>query len=125
MIRIDAIVRTEKMEEVEDALKEMHVHGMTISEVMGCGTSLGYTTHVRASKVDVNLVPKVKFEVVVSNQEWADKTVEAISKVAYTGEHGDGKIFLYELLDTVRIRTGEHGPKALWDLEQFKEGQED
>ena len=124
MIKIDAIVRTEKMEEVEDALKEMHVHGMTISEVMGCGTSLGYTTRVRASKVDVNLVPKVKFEVVVSNQEWADKTVEAISKVAYTGEHGDGKIFLYELLDTVRIRTGEHGPKALWDLEQFKEGQE-
>lgn len=118
MIKIDAIVRTEKMEEVEDALKEMNVHGMTISEVMGCGTSLGYTKVVRGNKVDVNLVPKVKFEVVVSSKEWAYKTIDAISKVACTGEHGDGKIFVYELMDVVRIRTGEHGPEALWDTEQ-------
>lgn len=118
MVKIDAIVRQEKMEEVKDALKELHINGMTISQVMGCGTSLGYTKIIRGSKVDVNVLPKVKFEVVVSDKKWADTTVKAISEAAYTGNHGDGKIFVYELTDVVRIRTGEHGPEAVWDSEQ-------
>lgn len=118
MVKIDAIVREDKAEDVKDALQELHVHGMTISQVMGCGTSLGYTHQVRGSKVDVNVIPKLKFEIVVSSHEWADKTVEAISKAAYTGSNGDGKIFVYDLSDVVRIRTGEHGPEALWDQEQ-------
>ena len=118
MVKIDAIVREDKVEEIKDVLQELKVHGMTISQVVGCGTSLGYTQVIRGSKVDVQVVPKVKFEIVVSNKAWADKTVEAISKTAYTGEHGDGKIFVYELLDVVRIRTGEHGEQAVWDSEQ-------
>ena len=121
MVKIDAIVRTEKMEEVKDALKEFRINGMTISQVMGCGTSLGYTKTIRGSKVDVNVLPKVKFEIVVSDKKWADATVKAISEAAYTGEHGDGKIFVYDLMDVVRIRTGEHGPQAVWDSEQKKE----
>ena len=121
MIKIDAIVRQEKIEEVKDALKEIRIHGMTISQVVGCGTSLGYTQVIRGSKVDIHVLPKIKFEIVVSDEEWAAATVKAISEAAYTGEHGDGKIFVYELMDVVRIRTGEHGPKAVWDSEQKKE----
>lgn len=120
MIKIDAMIREEKMEEVKDALQKLHVHGMTISQVMGCGTQMGYKEKVRGFDLDVNLLPKVKIEVVVSNEEWAEKTVNAICKTAYTGEHGDGKIFVYELLDAVRIRTGERGPKALWEEGQTK-----
>ena len=112
MIKIDAIVRQEKIEDVKDALSEIKIHGMTISQVVGCGTTLGYTQLVRGSKVDINVLPKVKFEIA---------TMQAISKAAYTGEHGDGKIFVYELMDVVRIRTGEHGPQAVWDSEQKKE----
>lgn len=119
MVKIDAIVREDKMEDVKDALRYMKVHGMTISQVMGCGTSMGYTKMVRGSRVDINMVPKVKFEIVVSSKEWADVTVDAISKAAFTGNHGDGKIFVYELMDVVRIRTREHGPEAVWDSEQL------
>ena len=93
----------------------MKIHGMTISQLVGCGTSHGYTQVVRGSKIDINLLPKVKFEIVVSDKKWAESTVKAISEAAYTGEHGDGKIFVYELMDVVRIRTGEHGPEAVWD----------
>lgn len=120
MVKIDAIVRQEKIEDIKDALKEMKIHGMTISQVVGCGTSHGYTQVVRGSKIDINLLPKVKFEIVVSYKKWAESTVKAISDAAYTGEHGDGKIFVYELMDVVRIRTGEHGPEAVWDSEQKK-----
>lgn len=118
MVKIDAIVRQEKIEDVKDALKEIRVNGMTISQVVGCGTSMGYKHIVRGSQVDVNVLPKVKFEIVVSDKKWAEATMKAISEAAYTGEHGDGKIFAYELMDVVRIRTGEHGPEAVWDTEQ-------
>lgn len=121
MVKIDAIVRQEKIEEVKDALKEIKVHGMTISQVVGCGTGMGYTQVIRGSKVDIHVLPKVKFEIVVSDKKWAESTVKAISEAAYTGEHGDGKIFIYELMDVVRIRTGEHGPEAVWDREQKEE----
>lgn len=121
MVKIDAIIREEKYEEVADALKNMNVHGMTITQVMGCGAQLGYTTVVRGSKVEVNVLPKIKFEIVVSTKEWADKVVDLICKTANTGNHGDGKIFVYELSDVVRIRTGEHGPRAVWSEEQRQE----
>lgn len=114
MIKIDAIVNEDKMEEVKDALRQLHVNGMTISQVMGCGTQMGYKEKVRGYDLDINVLPKVKFEVVVSSREWAEKTVNVICDTAHTGEHGDGKIFVYELMDVVRIRTKEHGPKALW-----------
>ena len=121
MVKIDAIVREDKVEDIKDILQKMKVHGMTISQVVGCGTGLGYTQVIRGSKVDVNVIPKVKFEIVVSDKKWCQDVVNAISDTAYTGEHGDGKIFVYELMDVVRIRTKEHGPQAVWDQEQKKE----
>lgn len=120
MIKIDAIVREDKMEDVKDALQELNVHGMTISQVMGCGAQMGYSHMVRGEKVSINILPKVKFEIVVSDKEWAEKTVDAITRVAYTGEHGDGKIFMYEVMDVVRIRTKERGIEAVWDETQKK-----
>ena len=113
MIKIEAIVREEKFEDVKDALNSIEVHGITISQVMGCGRQKGYTEFVRGSKVDINILPKIKFEIVVSTQEWADKTIEVIKKTAFTGNHGDGKIFVYDLMNVVRIRTGESGPSAI------------
>lgn len=121
MIKIEAIVREEKMEDVKDGLKNVGVNGMTISQVVGCGAQLGYTQMVRGSKVDVNVVPKVKFEIVVSNQEWADVVISVLRTVAYTGNHGDGKIFVYELSNAIRIRTGEQGKEAIWSPEQKAE----
>lgn len=114
MIKIDAIVREEKYEDVKSALADIDVHGITVSQVMGCGVQKGFTEIVRGNKVDVNMIPKIKFEIVVPNQEWVNKTVEAISKAAITGKHGDGKIFVYELMDTIRIRTGQHGDDAIY-----------
>lgn len=121
MIKIEAIVREEKMEDIKDALKNVGVNGMTISQVVGCGAQLGYTQMVRGSKVDINVVPKVKFEIVVSSQEWADVVTSVIRTVAYTGNHGDGKIFVYELSNAIRIRTGEQGKAAIWSPEQKEE----
>ncbi len=114
MIKIDAIVRENILEELTEALREVEVNGMTITQVMGCGTQMGYREKVRGSQVDINLIPKIKFEIVVSSPIWADKVVDVICRVAYTGEPGDGKIFLYNLQDCVRIRTGTHGPQAVW-----------
>lgn len=114
MIKVEAIVREDKYEDVKTALNDIDVHGITVSQVMGCGIQKGYTGIVRGTKVDVNMLPKIKFEIVVPTKEWADKTVEVISKTAYTGNHGDGKIFVYELMDTVRIRTGQHGSEAIY-----------
>ena len=113
MIKIDAIVREEKMEDLKDALKNAGVNGMTISQVVGCGAQLGYTQFVRGSKVDINVVPKVKFEIVVSSEEWEKKVIDAIQKAAFTGEVGDGKIFSYEMRTAMKIRTKESGYDAL------------
>jgi len=114
MIKIEAIVREDKYEDVKAVLNAIDVHGITVSQVMGCGVQKGYVDIVRGTKVDVNMLPKIKFEIVVPTKEWADKTVEVIRETAYTGNKGDGKIFMYELMDVVRIRTGEHGPEAIY-----------
>ena len=89
MIKIDAIVREEKFEEVKDALVEIDVNGLTVSQVMGYGIQRGYKEIVRGMEVDPQMQPKIKFEIVVSSEEWAEKTIEAIKKAAYTGEYGD------------------------------------
>lgn len=114
MFKVEAIVREDMFEEVKDALNEIDVHGITVSQVMGCGRQKGYIDLVRGTKVDINMLPKIKFEIVVSSEDWAEKTVDVISRAAKTGKHGDGKIFVYELTDTVRIRTGQHGPAAIY-----------
>jgi nitrogen regulatory protein P-II 1 len=113
MKKIEAIIRPEKYEDVKDALNAVGVHGMTAYEVMGCGAQKGWTEVVRGNKVDVNMLPKIKFEIVVSSQEWADKTIDAIIEAAGTQMQGDGKIFVYDLDEVVRIRTGERGVSAI------------
>lgn len=114
MIKIDAIVREENYEEIKDALNKINIHGITVSQVMGCGIQKGYSSIIRGTKVDINMLPKIKFEIVVSSEDWVDKVVETIRGIAFTGNHGDGKIFVYELKDVIRIRTNEHGPEAIY-----------
>lgn len=113
IMKIDAIVREEKFEDVKNALMEIEVNGLTVSQVMGCGLQRGYKEIVRGMEVEPQMQPKVKFEIVVSSEEWAEKTIEAIKKASYTGEFGDGKIFSYPVASATKIRTGETGYDAV------------
>lgn len=113
LIKVEAIVREEMFEEVKDALNQIEVNGITVSQVMGCGAQRGYNEVVRGSKVDIVLQPKIKFEIVVSSEEWEKKVIEAIQEAAFTGDVGDGKIFSYEIRSAMKIRTKETGYDAL------------
>ena len=113
MIKVEAIVREEVFEDVKEALNAIDVNGITVSQVMGCGAQKGFTEVIRGTKVDMMMRPKIKFEIVVSSEEWEKKTIEAIQKAAYTGEVGDGKIFSYEIRTATKIRTKESGYDAL------------
>ena len=113
MIKIDAIVREEKFEDVKQALQDIEVNGITVSQVMGCGAQRGYTEIVRGMEIGIQMRPKIKFEIVVSSEEWEKKTIDAIQKAAYTGEMGDGKIFSYEISSALKIRTKETGYDAI------------
>ena len=98
---------------VRAALNAIGVNGLTVSQVMGCGIQRGYKEIVRGMQVDMQMQPKIKFEIVVSSEEWEAKTIEAIEKAAYTGEPGDGKIFTYEIRHAQKIRTKETGYDAI------------
>ena len=113
LIKVEAIVREEKFEDVKEALNNIEVNGITVSQVMGCGVQRGYKEVVRGSEVDIVLQPKVKFEIVVSSEEWEKKVIEAIQEAAFTGDVGDGKIFSYEIRSAMKIRTKETGYDAL------------
>lgn len=113
MKKIEAIVRPEKYEEVKDALNAMNIHGITVSQVLGCGHQKGSKEKIRGVDVEITMLNKIKFEIVVSTDEWAEKTISVIKDVACTGSIGDGKIFVYDLDDVIRIRTGERGIKAV------------
>lgn len=113
MIKIDAFIREEKFEDVKAALNSIGVNGMTVSQVMGCGIQRGYKEVVRGMQVDMQMQPKIKFEIVVSSEEWEEKTINAIQKAAFTGETGDGKIFSYEIRTAQKIRTKETGYDAI------------
>ena len=113
LIKVEAIVREEMFEDVKDALNQIDVNGITVSQVMGCGVQRGYKEVVRGSEVDIVLQPKVKFEIVVSSEEWEKKVIEAIQEAAFTGDVGDGKIFSYEIRSAMKIRTKETGYDAL------------
>ena len=113
MIKRDAIVREEKFEDVKQALQDIEVNGITVSQVMGCGAQRGYTEIVRGMEIGIQMRPKIKFEIVVSSEEWEKKTIDAIQKAAYTGEMGDGKIFSYEIRSALKIRTKETGYDAI------------
>jgi nitrogen regulatory protein P-II 1 len=113
MIKVEAIVREERLEDVKAALNEVEVTGITVFQVMGCGVQKGYAEVVRGQEVGYHLLPKVKFEIVVSSEEWEDKTIRAIQRAAFTGNAGDGKIFSYDLRSVMRIRTQETGFDAI------------
>lgn len=117
MIKIEAYVREDKFEDVKKALDDINVNGLTVYQVMGCGIQRGYKEIVRGMEVDMQMQPKIKFEIVVSSEEWERKTIEAIQKAAFTGETGDGKIFSYEIRSALKIRTGETGYDAIQESE--------
>ena len=108
MKKIEAIIRHERLQAVQDALDELGVSGLTVTEVMGCGRQKGYTESYRGSRVNISLLPKLKVESVVAD-ELVDKVVDAVVGAAYTGEIGDGRLFVYDVVQAVRIRTGERG----------------
>lgn len=109
------IIRPEKLEVVKNILDEIHCGGMTISSVMGCGTQRGLTevvNEIKGFKTNINLIPKIKVEVVVEDA-FVEKIIIAIRDKISTGKVGDGKIFVRTMDDAIRVRTGEHGNKAL------------
>ena len=112
MKKIEAIIRHFKLEEVKDALTEIGVQGMTVSEVRGFGRQKGHKEQYRGAEYTVDFLPKVKMEVVVADQE-AEGVIQKILQTARTGQIGDGKIFVTNLDQMIRIRTGETGESAL------------
>jgi nitrogen regulatory protein P-II 1 len=112
MKKIEAIIRPERLQTVQDALDELGVSGLTVSEVMGCGRQKGYTEQYRGSRANISLLPKLKVESIVPS-ELVDSVVDAIVAAAYTGETGDGRVFVYDIEQSVRIRTGERGEETV------------
>jgi nitrogen regulatory protein P-II 1 len=112
MKKIEAIVRHFKLEDVKNALSELGIAGMTITEVRGFGRQKGHTETYRGTEYAVDFVPKVKIEIAVS-EDRAQAVIDTIIKASQTGQIGDGKIFVSELSETIRIRTGETGNGAL------------
>lgn len=112
MKKIEAVVKPFKVEDVKDALAEMGVEGMTISEVKGFGRQKGHSEIYRGSEYTVDFLPKVKFEIVLPDDR-AQRAVDAIVRAARTGKIGDGKVFVSEVEQVVRIRTDERGAEAI------------
>lgn len=113
--KIDIITRPEKLEALKDALNEIGVLGMTVSQVYGCGTQKGHKEIYRGREYEINLLPKIKIETVVCEIP-VERVLEVAQKILRTGKFGDGKIFVYELSDAVRIRTGQRGAEAIMDI---------
>ncbi len=112
MKKIEAIIRHFKLEDVKSALHEHGVQGMTVTEVRGFGRQKGHTEMYRGAEYTVDLVPKIKLEIVVA-EDAAQGVIDTIVQAARTGQVGDGKIFVYDLTNTVRIRTGEINDEAI------------
>ena len=112
MKMITAIIKPFKLDDVRDALSEVGVHGMTVTEVRGFGRQKGHTELYRGAEYVVDFLPKLKLEVAVPSNR-ADEVIEAITNAAVSGKIGDGKIFMHSLERSIRIRTGEEGDAAL------------
>lgn len=112
MKKIEAIIKPFKLDEIKDALNELGIQGMTVTEVKGFGRQKGHVELYRGAEYDVAFVPKVKVDIAVSD-DIAEKVIDVITKSAKTGKIGDGKIFVASLEEVVRIRTGERGNSAL------------
>lgn len=112
MKKIEAIIKPFKLDEVKDALNEIGIQGMTVTEVKGFGRQKGHTELYRGAEYIVDFIPKIKLEIVTSD-DLVKKVVSTIEQVAKTGKIGDGKIFVYSVDEAIRIRTGEHGEMAV------------
>jgi nitrogen regulatory protein P-II 1 len=112
MKKVDAIIKPFKLDEVKDKLNEIGVQGITVTEVKGFGRQKGHTEQYRGAEYVVDFLPKVKMEIVVADSQ-AEEVVDTIMKAAQTGRIGDGKIFMTDLVDVIRIRTGERGEEAV------------
>ena len=112
MKRIVAMIQPHRLNDVKRALYDAQVCKMTVSNVLGCGEQKGYSETYRGAIEEVNLLKKVKIEVAV-NEEFVEPTIEALIRGAKTGNIGDGKIFILDLPECIRIRTGERGPEAI------------
>lgn len=112
MKRIAAVVRPEKLEPLKEALFQAKISGMTIYQIHGCGNQHGWKEYFRGSEVFLNMIPKVKFEIIVEDSR-VDEIVDVIVDVARTGEVGDGKIFISSIDSVVRVRTGEKDEAAV------------
>ena len=112
MKKIEAIIRHERLQEVQDALDQLGVSGLTVSEVVGCGRQKGYTVQYRGTRANISLLHKIKVESVVPD-DIADSAVEALVGAARTGEIGDGRVFVYDVEQSIRIRTGESGEDSV------------
>ncbi|NUQ69989.1 MAG: P-II family nitrogen regulator [Chthonomonadales bacterium] len=112
MIKVEALIRPQKLDDVKSALTDLGIRGMTVSEVRGVGKQKGFTQHYRGAEYTVNLIQKVKVEIVVPDTE-ARQVADAIAGAARTGEIGDGKIFLIPVAEAIRIRTGDEGDSAI------------
>ncbi len=112
MKKIEAIIRPEKLEDIKEAFTSLHLNGLSITEIMGCGNQKGWKEFVRGAEVDYNFLSKIKIETVVEDEQ-AEAVIAKICETARTGDVGDGKIFISDIQDAVRIRTGERGVTAL------------
>jgi len=112
MKKIEAIIRPSKLEETKDALLLIDIDGITISQVMGCGKQKGWKEYYRGTEITLNVLQKIKLEIVVCDKK-VDKVVETIIAISRSGEVGDGKIFISDISNAIRIRTGEEGEKAI------------
>lgn len=112
MKKLEIIIKPEKLEDLKAILDYKDANGVMITNIMGYGNQKGYRQIYRGTEFNVNLLPKIKVETVVAKED-AEKIIEAVQKEINTGNYGDGKIFIYEVEDAVRIRTGERGSDAL------------
>ena len=112
MKRVEAIIRPSKLEDIKEALKNSNINGVTISQVMGCGQQRGWKEYHRGTEITTNVLPKIEVKIVVEDEKVED-VIELITSIARTGEVGDGKIFVVDIAECIRIRTGERGTSAL------------
>lgn len=112
MKKIEAIIRPSKLDEIKEALGKFGIHGMTVTEVVGCGLQKGKKEVYRGTEYTIDLIPKIKIEIIIRDK-WVDEVIRLLINTSRTGEIGDGKIFVYPIENAVRIRTGEGGEEAI------------
>ncbi len=112
MKKIEALIRPEKLEDIKEVMDALHLNGLTVIQVMGCGNQKGFKEYIRGNEVSYNFLQKIKIEMVVADDQ-AEQVIDSIIEHTHTGEYGDGKIFVSDILDAVRIRTKERGEAAI------------